>query len=61
MHVHQVLALIHEEKQQNRHLITVMYAVATRHNKGMTQPDRLALYLGAMKGLEQLAEALCDV
>ena len=61
MHVHQVLALIHEEKQQNRHLITVMYAAATRQNNGMSQADRLKLYQGAMRGLELLAGALCDV
>lgn len=61
MHVHQVLALIHEEKQQNRQLITVMYAVATRQNNNVPQVERLRLYQGAMRTLELLAGALPDV
>ena len=60
MHVHQVLVLIHEEKQQNRNIISMLYAVITRQDYSVPQVENLKLYHGAMRTLEQLAEALCD-
>lgn len=58
MHIHEVLALIHQAKQRDRVLVNLMFSTLTRKETRLSGGQRAILYRNAMLAMQDLSEAL---